>query len=147
VSYCSLALVSLVALLACNGPVGLLPGGALEGEARPAPSDWTSAVGDYDTCQLETQPTDPYSVNIVCTVVEGRLYLNAGDTETQWVKNMGADPNVRLRVSGFLYELRAERVSDAAELATFGQAWTDQSMFRRDPRELEQVWVYRLVAR
>ena len=141
------ALVSLVAAFACNGPVGLLPGGGLEGESRPAPSDWASAVGDYDTCQLETRPADPYSVNIVCTVVDGGLYLNAGDTETQWVKNMGEDPDVRLRVQGSLYELRAERVTDAAELDAFGQAWTDQSMFRRDPRELDQAWVYRLVVR
>ncbi len=75
------------------------------------------------------------------------MYLNAGDTETQWVKNMDADPAVRLRVEGTVYELLAERVTNTAEIERFAAAWTDQSTFRRDPTELEQVWIYRLRAR
>ena len=99
------------------------------------------------TMQLETRPEDPYSVNIAYTVLNGTLYANAGDTETQWAKNMTADPRVRLRIEGALYELRAERVTEASEIAAFAEAWTDQSIFRRDPTGLEQVWLYRLVAR
>lgn len=133
-------LIALVAL-ACNGPFGLLPGGGLEGEGRPAPDDWTFA-GAYGTGQLETNPAEPYSVNLVYTIVDGRPYINAGDTETQWVKNMTADPRIRLRIEDTIYELRAERVSDEAEIARFAPAWTDQSSFRRDPRELEQLWLY-----
>jgi hypothetical protein len=135
-----------IAALGCNGPTGLLPGGGLEGEARPAPSDWSFA-GDYDTAQIETRPQDPYSVNLVFTILDGGLYVNAGDTETQWVKNMTEDPRVRLRVDGVLYELRAERVTDADEISAFGEAWTSQSMFRRDPAGYDEVFIYRLVAR
>ena len=97
--------------------------------------------------QLETRPDDPYSVNIAYTVMEGRLYVNAGDTETRWVQHMSADPRVRLRLDGVIYELRAERVSDPDELAAFARAWTSQSVFRRDPTQLDEVWLYRLVAR
>jgi hypothetical protein len=139
-----LLLLSLV--VACNGPFGLFSGGGLSGDPKPAPADWSFA-GDYGTAQLETLPEDPYSVNLAYTILDGRLYINAGDTETQWVKNMTLDPNVRLRLDGALYELRAERVSDPAEIAAFAKAWTDQSMFRRDPTELDQVWIYRLVTR
>jgi hypothetical protein len=135
-----------IAALGCNGPTGLLPGGGLEGEARPAPSDWSFA-GDYGTAQIETRPQDPYSVNLVFTILDGGLYVNAGDTETQWVKNMTEDPRVRLRVDGVLYELRAERVTDADEISAFGEAWTSQSMFRRDPAGYDEVFIYRLVAR
>ena len=135
-----------LATFGCNGPFALLPGGKLDGEVEPAPSDWAFA-GDYGTVQLETRPEDPYSVNIAYTVMEGRLYINAGDTETQWVKNLTLNPLVRLRMDGVLYDLGAERVSDAAEIAAFGKAWTSQSMFRRDPAELGEVWVYRLVSR
>jgi hypothetical protein len=135
-----------IAALGCNGPTGLLPGGGLEGEARPAPSDWSFA-GDYDTAQIETRPQDPYSVNLVFTILDGGLYVNAGDTGTQWVKNMTEDPRVRLRVDGVLYELRAERVTDADEISAFGEAWTSQSMFRRDPAGYDEVFIYRLVAR
>jgi hypothetical protein len=135
-----------LASIGCNGPFVLLPGGKLDGELRAAPSDWAFA-GDYGTIQLETRPGDPYSVNIAYTVLDGRLYINAGDTETQWVKNMTADPRVRLRMDGVLYELRAERVTDRADILVFGEAWTSQSVFRRDPAELDPVWVYRLAAR
>jgi hypothetical protein len=141
-----LALLLALAAFACGGPFAVLPGGELDGEVEPVPSDWAFA-GDYGTIQLETRPEEPYSVNIAYTVLEGRLYVNAGDTETQWVKNMTATPLVRLRMDGVLYELRAERVTDAAEISTFGKAWTSQSFFRRDPAELDEVWIYRLVAR
>jgi hypothetical protein len=142
-------LVSLLLLhvvLGCSGPVMLLPGGSLTGESTPAPSDWVFA-GDYGTVQLETRPEDPYSVNVAFTVVDGGIYLNAGNTETRWVKNMTQNPLVRLRMDGRLYDLRAERVTGAAEIAAFAEAWTGQSMFRRDPAKLDKVWIYRLVAR
>ena len=142
----SLALLLLLVVSGCNGPFALLPGGQLDGELKPTPSDWAFA-GDSGTVQLETRPEDPYSVNIAYTVIAGQLYINAGDTETQWVKNMTVDPLVRLRMDGVLHELRAARVTDNAEIAEFGEAWTSQSMFRRDPRKLDQVWIYRLVAR
>jgi len=132
--------------LACGGPFGLMPGGELSGDVQPAPSDWSFA-GDYGTAQLETDPAEPYSVNLAYTILDGIVYLNAGDTETQWVKNMNSNPAVRLRVEGSVYELRAERVTDAAEIQRFASAWTDQSTFRRDPTELEQVWIYRLRGR
>ncbi len=145
----SLRLFSLLLVftaVGCNGPLMLLPGGELEGDVRPAPSDWAFA-GNYGIVQLETRPEEPYSVNIAFTIVEGRLYVNAGDTETQWVKNMTANPLVRLRLDGVLYDLRAERVTDAEEIAAFGSAWTSQSTFRRDPTQLDEVWIYRLVSR
>ncbi len=145
-SFRLLAVPLILAALGCNGPMGLLPGGELNGESRPAPADWTFA-GDSGIVQLETRPEDPYSVNIAFTVLDGRLYINAGDTETQWVKNIASNPLVRLRLDGVLYELRTERVMDADEIATFAGAWTTQSMFRRDPTELDDVWIYRLVSR
>jgi hypothetical protein len=130
----------------CNGPWFLLPGGKLDGDAAPAPADWAFA-GAEGIAQLETRPEDPYSVNVGFTVMDGGLYVNAGDTETQWVKNIAANPLVRLRVDGALYDLRAERVTDPPEIAAFGAAWTSQSMLRRDPTALDEVWPYRLVPR
>ena len=141
-----LASLAMVVAVGCNGPFVLLPGGGLEGESQAAPADWAFA-GDYGTAQLETRPEEPYSVNLAYTIMEGRLYINAGGTETQWVKNMTANPLVRLRVDDRIYDLRAQRVTDAAEVSAFGKAWTDQSFFRRDPAELEQVWLYRLLSR
>jgi hypothetical protein len=141
-----LALLLVLAISGCNGPFALLPGGKLDGQVAPVPSDWAFAE-DYGTVQLETRPEAPYSVNIAYTVMEGRLYINAGNTETQWVKYIEVSPLVRLRIDGVLYELRAKRVIGTAEISAFGKAWTSQSMFRRDPAKLGEVWIYRLVAR
>lgn len=135
-----------VVALACNGPFGLLPGGKLTGKPKPAPSDW-NAVGKSGTVQLETRPEEPYSVNISYRLVDGALYINAGDTETQWAKNIATNPDVRLRVNGALYDLRAQRVTDPQEIARFGEAWTRQSMFLRDPTQFDEVWLYRLRSR
>ena len=115
----------LFALVACNGPTGLLPGGELDGDTQPAPAAWSS-LDEYGTAQLETRPEDPYSVNIAYTVLDGRVYINAGDTETEWVKNIAADPNVRLRIDGAIYDLRADRVMDAEEIAAFGKVWASR---------------------
>lgn len=141
-----LAFLCTLAAVGCNGPFAVIPGGRLDGDVQSVPSDWSFA-GDYGTIQLETRPEEPYSVNIAYTVIAGSVYINAGDTETQWVKNMATNPQVRMRLSGALYELRAERVLDAAEISAFGTAWTDQSTFRRDPTKLDEVWIYRLVPR
>jgi hypothetical protein len=132
--------------LACGEPLVMLPGGKLGGETRTSAPEFAAKDG-YGTAQLETRPEDPYSVNLVYTVVDGRIYANAGDTATAWVKNLEADPRARLRVDGVIYELRAERVTDPAEIAKFSKAWLSQSSMRRDPSSFEEVWVYRLEPR
>ncbi len=145
-SFRFLPLLPMLIAFGCNGPVVLLPGGKLNGEGRPVPADWAFA-GDYGTAQLETRPEDPYSVNIAYTFVDGSPFINAGGTETQWVKNIAANPRVRFRLDGVLYDMRVERVENRAEIAEFGKAWTSQSMFRLDPVGLDEVWLYRLVPR
>ena len=135
--------LSALALSGCNGPWLLLPGGTLDGSMKPVPTDWAS-LAPFGTVQLETNPDEPYSVNIACMLVDGSPQINAGDTETAWVKNMDANPNVRLRVHGKLYELRASRITDADEIAALGAEWMKQGRWARDPTKLEQVWIYRL---
>lgn len=142
------ALLLLVFLIStgCNGPLPFLSGGRLGGETRPAPPIW-NLEEPFGVAQLETRPADPYSVNVAYTQLGGVLYLNAGDTETEWVKHITADPRVRLRIDDEIFELAATRVRDPAEIEAFGQAWTDQGFFHRDPTKLDRVWLYRLAAR
>jgi hypothetical protein len=141
-----LPLQLLLGAVGCDGPLVVFPGGRIDGEVRPAPPAWGDD-GEYGFAQLETRPEEPYSVNIAYTIHDGALYVNAGDTETQWVKNMTANPNVRMRIDGTLYALTAQRVDDEAEIARFGEAWVDQSLLRRDPAELDEVWLYRMAPR
>ena len=132
--------------LGCGGPTFVFPGKALEGEVKAVPSSWAFAA-DAGTIQLETKPGDPYSVNIVCVVVGEQLYVSAGDNYSQWVENMEANPLVRARIEGNLYALRAERVTDEAEMASFAVGWTDKVTFGRDPTELDEAFVFRLSGR
>ena len=70
-----------------------------------------------------------------------------GGTETRWAAHIAADPRVRLRLDERLYDLRARRVTDAAEVYAFAEAWTSQSFFRRDPRGYDEVWLFELLPR
>jgi len=140
-----LASILLVGLTACGGPVGTFPGGALSGPVAPVP-EGVDFARDAGTVQLESNPADPYSVNVACTVVGEGLYVTAGGNRATWVDHLEADPRVRLRVKGTLYELRAERVTEAAEMDAFAEAWLENA-WARDPREFEEAFVYRLVRR
>ena len=130
----------------CGGPTFLLPGGALDGELAPPPADWSFAR-DAGTVQIETNPAEPYSVNVAPTVLDGKMYVYAGDSETQWVQHIAANPDVRFRVGETLYELRAERVSDAALVKAFGDDWLGRYRFSTHPAEYEEMWLFELVAR
>ncbi len=138
--------LALCSVIGCNGPLPFLSGGRLHGEVRPAPASWAFPE-DFGVIQLETDPEDPYSVNIAYTQLDSRLYVYAGDTKTRWVQNMEADPRVRFRIGEVIYELEAERVTDDAESNAFARAWVDHSVFHRDPATLDERWLYRLVAR
>ena len=134
-----------LALGACGGPLVVFPGGALNGPVRPAPQGFGFAR-DAGTVQLETRPEDAYSVNIACTVVGDQIYVSAGANRARWVEHIEANPLVRLRIDGEIYELRAERGTDEAEMRAFAAEWT-QNRWARDPTTLAEVWVYRLEAR
>lgn len=109
------ALVSLLAT-ACE-PIGPIAGGRLGGEvAGSPPSDWSFA-NRHETIEIETRPESPHSVTVWCVSHDGALYVPTRDPEKKhWVSNVLEDPRVRVRVGGVLYEGRAVRVTDPAEL-------------------------------
>lgn len=114
----TLALLVLVALAAC-GPI---PGGKLSGETTPAPSDWSTAVPDKRFCEIEARPADPHSIQLECFRWEGGLYVNSHRWAlaswwpvTSWAAVWLDHPDVRVRVGDAIYDLRAARITDAAE--------------------------------
>ena len=132
-------------LVACDGPMLIFPGGALGGTVKPTPANFEFAR-DAGTVQLESRPGEPYSVNIACAVVGDGLYVSAGDNRAQWITNMEQNPLVRMRIRGDVYELRAQRVTESDEMDRFAEEWLKNS-WARDPRKLDEVFVYRLTAR
>lgn len=128
----------------CKGPLVLLPGGELEGATVPAPADW-SFTDEIEVVQLETNPSEPYSVNIWVIAADGSLYVHSGTNHATWVENMEDDPRVRLQANDSIYELVASRVQTQAEFDRFITAYVKK--YEDPPRNplIGDVYLYRLV--
>ncbi len=135
-----------LSLAACDGPFGITSGGELSGTVEDPPVVWQFEA-EAGLAQLETRPEDPYSINLAYVQLDGRLYVYAGDTRTNWVQHIEQNPLVRILIDETLYPVRVVRVSDDEELAAFAAQWTSRGMFQRDPLQFEEVWLYRLETR
>ena len=141
----SLALVALASILLACGPLGPIPGGRLSGEVVSTPvEDWSFASA-VETIQLETRPDDPYSVNTWFVSQGSRFWVAAGGGETsRWARNLIADPRVRLRIDGKLYERTAERVSEQAELGAVVVLYQAKYEYERDPKDEGKSVLFRM---
>jgi hypothetical protein len=144
--------VALLLVLGACGPLGPLSGGRLSGEVQVGPA---RCADEVSTIQLETNPEEPHSVNAWCAGVGDRLYVPTSmirgpkvPREREWVRNAMADPRVRIRIAGRIYERTAVRVSDAAEYDAARAAL--EKKYALDPAERDperEIWIFRLDAR
>jgi len=138
--------LALLFALGCD-PVVMLPGGELSGTLKTPPSDWSFA-DSVETVQIETHPDDPYSVNVWGVAARGAFYVASGRGESAtWAKHIAADPRVRLRVGGDLYELRAVRTDDPAEREAFLEAAHRKYQFEPEEEQRADAILFRLEAR
>lgn len=146
-----LLLLLLASGTAC-GPVGPVPGGRLRGDlAQPAVADWSFSDA-HQQVELETNPGDPHSVHTWCATLGDRLYVPTSmirgpkdPGERAWVRNVLADPRVRLRIGAGIHERRAVRVEDRDEYAA-ALAALDRK-YGRDPAERDPertIWIFRM---
>ena len=137
------AVIAMLVVAACE-PTFVFAGGELEGTERPMPSDW-GFTEEFDTVQIETRPTDPYSVNVWGVGVDRKFYVAASDaSEATWAQAIEAEPRVRLRVGNDIYALLAERTDDPQELADVVDAYIDKYGGERDRSFIRHAWVFRL---
>jgi hypothetical protein len=111
-------LLAVPALLLACGPV---PGGSLSGTAAGVPRDWSSVLADgKEICEIESRPADPHSIQLECFLFEGGLYVQshrfalAPWWPESWAEIWIAEPAVRVRLGGNLYDLAAAHVTDPA---------------------------------
>lgn len=136
-------LLSLTLLAACE-PIGPIPGRALSGEVSEPPADW-QPLDEADVIQLET--SGPYSVNIWGAVAGDHYYVasSAGE-ESRWAQRIARSPDVRARIDGRLFELRAVVVEDEDELEAVADAFNEK--YDLDAEEdFPDVIIYRLEPR
>jgi hypothetical protein len=136
----------LLMLLGCDGPFVLLPGGALRGDVAAVPPSW-AFTDDIDTIQLETNPAEPYSVNIWVVALDEHLYVHAGANRAEWVGHMEQDAQVRLRAGGAIYELAAQRVEAQDEFDRFADAYQEKYGIRPRNEDVNEAYLFRLSAR
>jgi hypothetical protein len=115
----ALAFVLAAGLLpACGpfGPQGIVAGGPFLGSAEPLPHDATF-TDQHMLIAIETRGGWlRHSVTVLCVAAEGRLYVMARHApRKRWVRDLLADPRVRLEIGGRLYAGRAVRVDGAAD--------------------------------
>lgn len=105
------------ARLLAGGPVGPLPGGALSGElAEELPADWSFA-NRYDYLEVESRAFRlPYSRSVWFMAYDGRIHvLLASFFGDALQRRFAADPRVRIRLDGKLYDLVATPIAEAEQ--------------------------------
>ena len=137
------AVIAMLVAAGCE-PTFVFAGGELAGTERPMPSDW-GFTEDFGTVQIETRPTEPYSVNVWGVSVNRNFYVAASDaSEATWAQAIEAEPRVRLRVGDDIYPLLAERTEDPQELAGVIDAYIDKYGGERERSFIRHAWVFRL---
>ena len=138
-----LAAAALTLLGACSEPFIVFSGGALKGEAADPPADW-SILDNIPTVQLETQPEDPYSVNIWVAGIGADAYVATGDDPTNWTEHLDASRDVRLRVVYQVYPLEAVRVRDPDEQQRVAAVYVNKYGLDADDNWVMTGQVFRL---
>jgi hypothetical protein len=131
-------------LAACGGPLGWIHGGRLDGELVSAPVDDWSFTHEAEKIQLETNPDEPYSVNVWCVAKGPNLWVTAGSESSTWAKNLLADPRVRVRVGDRVFERQAVRVTDKAEVELVLSLYEEKYDYERKPGGVLNPMQFRL---
>lgn len=136
-------LILLVALSGCDEPFVVLAGEELSGEIVDPPADWAD-YADVEIAQLETRPDDPYSVNIWIVSLGPDLYVATGEDDTRWTKHIDANPDVRVRIEGQIFELEATRIADLDEKRRAGTEYVSKYQVEQDDNWVVNGQLFRL---
>ena len=120
--------------------------GKLSGNVAPFPEDWATII-ERQIIQLETNPADPYSVNLWIVEIENRPYVYAGDNYATWAKNISTDCRVVLKTGNNLYKLNAKRVLDGELFEKFASAWEEKYGNRPSNENYKETFLFQLSKR
>lgn len=139
----ALAGLYLLALFVPVEPYDRRPGLALVAPAGSWGDPVMAAVGEQREVQVETRTWLglPHSVTTLLWRDGEALYVPCARCPTKrWPRNVAADPQVRIKIGGRLYDVRLQKIGDDTErrqvLRVFGGADAPAD-----------VWAYRLLPR
>jgi hypothetical protein len=126
-----------------DGPLGPFPGGPFQGAVERGPEpDW-SFLDRTNGIDLEVDSAHPRSVHVWVLRDGNAVYVpSAFAAKKKWPAQVVADPRVRLRVGGRVYERRAARVTDAAEIRKLIDGVSDK--YHAGHGDPESTWFFRL---
>ena len=99
--------------------------GKLEGRIINPPSDWNLVLNE-EIIQVETNPEEPYSVNLWIVNIDNTPHIFSGDNLSQWAKNILKNDKVRLKIGENIYPLRATRVVETERFEQFARGWDEK---------------------
>jgi hypothetical protein len=149
-----LAVTLLLACLLASGcvdPKDRRPGLRLSGDVVSEPvEDWSFTDAQPEIfVEVSTPYLLPHSVTIVCTTIDGQLYLWAlNPSEKRWVAYVERDPDVRLEIGDAIYEQRLETVDDPELREAIYRSFA--AKYARDvapPEERPEFRAFRVVER
>lgn len=129
-----------------DGPLGPIPGGAFVGPVDPNPAPaWADME---EVMELEIRPEKPWSLSVWNVVIDGELYVpSARGAQRRWTSVALADPKVRVRTHGKIYEQRIEQVTDPALRRKIGEAVVARYGLEPDEDALETTWFFHIAPR
>ena len=128
-------------VVSCSEPRSMIPGGQLSGEVFSAPPSWADVP---ETIQVETRPSDPYSINIWGVGIGQHLYIATSDSGTSWSDFINADSDIRARIGSSLYELSATSITDPAERSSVAAAYVSKYELDKDDNWVDAGLIFRL---
>ncbi len=143
-----LAIVALAVAAVLVSPMSPIPGGALTGEVVEEPvNDWSFAANEL-VGRLETQVPKPRSVAVTCIVANGQLYVGCSSCSGRyWSQQLIAEPKVRYRVLGKIYNVTATRVTDPVEIAQVWRVRAARYVTANPEQIVDGFWFFRLESR
>ena len=123
-----------LSMFGCSGPLWQFPGGALSGPEQQLNSAQIPAEGGV--MQLETNPDEPYSVNVGYVVIGGSAYIDPADSR-RWYQNITSNALIRVRFndSDVVYTAVAVAEVDPEVLSRFE---ADRHVLQIAPRQVSQ---------
>lgn len=135
--------VWILLLAGCAEPFIVFAGKALPGNVELPPVDWEVA-DEEDVVQLETRPSDPYSINIWAVVLDSHIYVATSEDGTRWTEHLADSRDVRLRVKDVIYELEAVPVTEPEERTAVALEYVDKYDVDEDDNWVASGKIYRL---
>jgi len=133
-----------------GGPIGVVSGGALTGPLAAEQDPNWSFTDEVQTIAVEVNPDDPLSVTTWVFTHAGALYVAADffNPFKRWPFLAVADPRVRLRIAGRIYQRRAVRVTDPASIEDLRRAIAAKYHIAPDGLAARvEVWFFRMEPR